>query len=225
MNTFFIVLLPVLGGILLLITVILCLPLHVFIKYDKELGLSLTGRLLLLRLGEKPDPEGTALKTAASILGAKELGGIDELKKGLADRGTAEVVSRVLAVLRSLFGRVLWILKYCRLKRLAVKAVCAAPDAAEAAMDYGAASAVIYPAVGLLSTAMKPVGKPLDIRLSCGFDNAEKEFALDMHIAVRLIFIVRALLKIIIDNTRRELDRAGEAGNRPSAADGNGNKQ
>ena len=205
MKLFFTILGSVFGGIVLIIALILCLPLHVFIKTDEEKGIALTGRLLFLKFGEKPDPTGAALKLTTSILGVKELGGVKELKESLKTSGTASVVSRVAGVLKTVLCRVFWILKYCHLKKLYIKAVCASKDAAEAAMDYGAASALIYPLAGYLCTVKKPKKDAADLNVICGFDEAEREFTLDMHITVRVAHVEKALLYIIVKNVEREV--------------------
>ena len=72
-----------------------------------------------------------------------------------------------------------------RVKNLSVRYVSAAEDAAKAAIEYGAACALIYPVAALIESKMHiaPNGMKLDI--SCDYDMREPDYLIETFLRLR----------------------------------------
>lgn len=138
----------VLAAFLLLIAVILLLPVRVIIKYGDGDEVKLLYRFLGKTFGENPDPNNIIVKSAKKLTGISRFDSIGTVKGSIEDMGVSATAGQIADILMSLLGRVVWILKYCVAERFFIKAVCAGDDAADAAMEYGAVCAVVYPLVG-----------------------------------------------------------------------------
>jgi len=99
----------------------------------------------------------------------------------------------VYALIMIVAGRVKWLLKRVKLKKLRILAVCGGGDAAESAMEYGTVCAVLYPLAGFIRGNTNAREKDIDVRVGCDF-TGEPVFEFELCTAIRIIHIVRALL-------------------------------
>ena len=86
-----------------------------------------------------------------------------------------------------------------------IDAVVASEDAAEAAIEYGAASAIIYSFVGYLKANTQCSEDAIKTNLSCKYNSKESEFFFNLLISVKIFKLVRAVLVIIKENAKKEI--------------------
>ena len=195
----------VLAVILLLIAVILLLPVRVIIKYGDGDEVKLLYRFLGKTFGENPDPNNIIVKSAKKLTGISRFDSIGTVKGSIEDMGVSATAGHIADILMSLLGRVVWILKYCVAERFFIKAVCAGDDAADAAMEYGAVCAVVYPLVGYFQTVMRVREKGFNVDVTCDFESADTVFELDTVFRVRVFYVVVALFHIIKQNVEKQV--------------------
>lgn len=195
----------VLAAILLIIVLILMLPVRVVIFTQADGNIKILYKILFLTFGKKPNPRSLIVRVAKELTGLSRLSDLGAIKKSLNDSGVSATAGQIVHILMLLLGRVVWLLQYCTVKRLRVDAVCAGADAAEAAMEYGATCAVIYPLLGYLEGNMKVRQKGLDINVNCDFSRVLGAFDLEAVISVRIWHVARALVYIIRKNVEEEI--------------------
>lgn len=195
----------VLAAILLIIVLILMLPVRVVIFTQADGNIKILYKILFLTFGKKPNPRSLIVRVAKELTGLSRLSDLSAIKKSLSDSGVSATAGQIVHILMLLLGRVVWLLQYCTVKRLRVDAVCAGADAAEAAMEYGATCAVIYPLLGYLEGNMKVRQKGLDINVNCDFSRVLGAFDLEAEISVRIWHVARALVYIIRKNVEEEI--------------------
>lgn len=195
----------VLFALAVIIAVILILPVRVIIKYGDDGEVKLLYRFLGRTFGENPNPNSIIVKGAKKITGISKIEDIGTVKGSVEDMGISATAGQIADIVISLFGRVLWILKYCVAERLHIKAVCAGDDAADAAMEYGAVCAVVYPLVGYFETVMRVKKSGYDIDVSCDFLSNDTVFELDTLFRVRVFYVLGALFHIIKRNAERQV--------------------
>lgn len=195
----------VLAAILLIIVLILMLPVRVVIFTQADGNIKILYKILFLTFGKKPNPRSLIVRVAKELTGLSRLSDLGTIKKSLSNSGVSATAGQIVHILMLLLGRVVWLLQYCTVKRLRVDAVCAGADAAEAAMEYGATCAVIYPLLGYLEGNMKVRQKGLDINVNCDFSRVLGAFDLEAVISVRIWHVARALVYIIRKNVEEEI--------------------
>lgn len=196
----------VLAAIALIITVILLLPVRVLIGYDDKNGqVTLLYRFLGMTFGEEPNPDSAISKGAKKITGISKLDSLGSVRGNISDIGVSATIGQIVDILGMLLGRVVWILKYCVIEKFNVDVVCVGSDAANAAMEYGAVCAVIYPIIGYIHTMTTVKDSGENINVTCDFEGSDGRVALDTVIRVRIVHLVRALFYIIKENAQKNV--------------------
>ena len=197
----------VLGCIALLAVFVLLTPVHVIVKSNQEELLALSYRILCFRFGGKKKPESVGGKSLEQVLGVFQVKSGKEEGEEAKGKPISHTIDRLSKILTSLFKRVKTLLKRCRITRLHLHIVCAGEDAAAAAVEYGAVSAIVYSLLGYLDTVARIKRKATDIQVLCDYDRTEGEYSLDMVLSVRICRLLTALLGLIRDNAKKEKNR------------------
>ncbi len=192
----------IIGGIALLITVILCLPVYVIVKTDEQDELMIRYRFLHMEFGEDPDPENPILVFAKEATGLSKTDS-KALKSSVKSSGVAETVKDTCSILLTLFRQVVWIVKYCTLVKFELCVVCASDDAGDAAVNYGKCCTAIYPIITAVHGIMKvrPRGESIDVR--CDFLAEESLVRCDVKLRVSVLRVLQAFIKIVIKEAMR----------------------
>lgn len=192
----------IIGGLALLITVILSLPVYVTAKDDEQGELMLRYHFLHMTFGEEPDPENPIL------LFVKEASGLsrtskEALRSNVKTSGVVVTVKDTCHILLTLLQQVVWILPRCTLTRLHFTAICTADDAGDAALNYGKTCAVAYPLLGAVHALMpvKKSGESVDI--CCDFDAPESEIHYDIKLRTNVCDVLIAFIKIVYKEALR----------------------
>ena len=106
------------------------------------------------------------------------------------------------AVLRTLLGRVFWLLHRGTFRRFSLHIAVGAEDPADAALDYGMVCAALYPVLGLLQLAIR-FRRP-DIAVTCT-EEPQTNVEFSAKFSLRAILIVRAFFHLLAENVRNTL--------------------
>ena len=194
--------LSVLLFLILLITVILLLPISVIIKTDQNDELILRYRFLFKTYGEDPDPNNPIIKTL------KEASGISRLEKeNLKDKAKKTsylaTLSESFALITALLKRLLWLLRYCKLKVLKMHIICAEEDAAKTAIDYGRVCALAYPFLGFIHSNIKVRKRGEDINIACDYESKKGSYSFEAVLVVRFFRVLGAFFRAAYDEAKR----------------------
>lgn len=189
----------VLGALLLIIFVILMLRIKVFFLFSTKGSIELKASLLFYKIYDlnskkKKKKSGRFGRFLKRIFGIDALTDAEGLKTDAQTNGISGTVEKVLSLLFLLAGQIKWLLSRVRLKKLRILTVCGGDDAADAAMEYGAACSVVYPFVGYLDTNFNIKEKAKDINVFCDFEG-EAVFETEIIAKIRIIHIVRAVMR------------------------------
>ena len=178
-------------GIVAFFALLLALPLRIFLSYTEEKGLQYRVKYAFFPLADSEKPEkaeatapkkqksraekpkkaaGGAAQSLLSFLGLEDISSAANAKRAIDEKGLLETLHGVTEAVGSLLRRTGRLLRKGVVKRFDLRIVCGDGDPAEAATQYGAVCAAVYPLVTLLDSAMKWKRRKIDIR--CDF-NAE----------------------------------------------------
>lgn len=191
--------------IALLIFAILMLPVRVIINTTPDGDIDFRYKLLFKTFGEDPNPDDPILKTLKDISGVSRLdkeNRKENTKKSNALRTLSDSVSVILGLLKHLLS----LLKYCTVKKLKIKIVCAEGDAAETAIEFGRCYAIISPLVNFLHSSMKVKKRGEQIDIFCDFEKEEGYYEFETILMVRLHRVLGALFRAAYDEHKRSAE-------------------
>lgn len=145
---------------------------------------------------KKEKKESGFVSKIKKILHIDVLSDSESLKQDAEETGISSTVNKVITAVSLIAGEAVWLLKRFKLHKLRFVAVCGGGDAADAAMDYGLVCSTVYPFAGYIDASLKTKKNAQDIRIYCDFEN-DSSFDFYIHLSVRIIHIVRALLRNI----------------------------
>ena len=194
--------LAIIGGLAVVITAILKLPLYIIIKNDEKNELILLYRFLGKIHGENPDPNDPIVRTL------KRTSGVDrfekeKLQKKVQTSGLKESVKESLAVLGDILKEAVALLKFCTATKWHIRVRCAGEDPADAAMHYGYYSAAIYGVMELAATRVKFLRRRCKVEIDCAFNGEEEIFRYDVELRVTLDHVIAAFWRLAWAEAKR----------------------
>lgn len=103
-----------------------------------------------------------------------------------------EILEKVIQILKDFSSSTL---KHLKVKKLKLDVVTVGEDAADAALNFGYASSVLYPALGVLSSLISFLDIP-DVSITVDYDKKEETSAsLMIQFKMRLFFLLAIILK------------------------------
>lgn len=197
--------------ILLIIGVIILLPVDVVFLDDEKEGFKIMLRFLGKLYGEEPDPDNKILKEITKVTGADKLLDKKKVQSSLDSKGVSLTAREMLNMLKLFLGRVIWILPKGKLSKMDINYVCGG-DAAEAAIEYGIACATLYPITAMIEDRVKTKRNASNVRLKCDFDAEKSLFNMDIELRFMIIYVLIALIYIIKENVKLEMENKKEDG-------------
>ncbi len=188
--------------LVLFIIVILMLPIAVIIKTDQNGELIFRYKFLNKVYGENPNPNNPIVKKLKDASGVSRLKK-DKIKNSVKSGSLSDTVGESLSLILSLLKRLLALLKYCKIKTLKIKIVCAEGDAAQTAISYGKCYSFVSPLIGFIHSTMKICKKGEDISISCDYTKQKGFFEFETMLSVHLFRIIVALLLVAADKAKR----------------------
>ncbi len=191
----------ILAAVILLAAGALLLPVDLLLRggsrQELRCGVRILGIKIWLRSGEEPEPsekeraKGGLLRKLRKNFGTGAGGEAPE--KG---PGGAEALRETVETVKLWLNRLGWLLRRCRLQRCRIVSVSAGEDAP---LEYGVACAVLYPlAAYLQSSSLRVRRRGLKTDIRCDYAQEESFFSLDIALRIRVIYLVRALLYVVV---------------------------
>lgn len=191
----------ILAAVILLAAGALLLPVDLLLRggsrQELRCGVRILGIKIWLRSGEEPEPsekeraKGGLLRKLRKNFGTGAGGEAPE--KG---PGGAEALRETVETVKLWLNRLGWLLRRCRLQRCRIVSVSVGEDAP---LEYGVACAVLYPlAAYLQSSSLRVRRRGLKTDIRCDYAQEESFFSLDIALRIRVIYLVRALLYVVV---------------------------
>lgn len=191
----------ILAAVILLAAGALLLPVDLLLRggsrQELRCGVRILGIKIWLRSGEEPEPsekeraKGGLLRKLRKNFGTGAGGEAPE--KG---PGGAEALRETVETVKLWLNRLGGLLHRCRLQRCRIVSVSAGEDAP---LEYGVACAVLYPlAAYLQSSSLRVRRRGLKTDIRCDYAQEESFFSLDIALRIRVIYLVRALLYVVV---------------------------
>ena len=146
-------------------------------------------RLYRINLARKRKPK-KAKKQAAKPKAAKK----QKAKKSIKEK--KEKLQEGLEWARLLLNRLGWLVSNIRVRNFNVKYISGGEDAAKAAIEYGAACALIYPIASVIDAKMHVAPNALKLNISCDYDIKESDYLFEVFLRLRGYHAVAAVLFI-----------------------------
>ena len=197
----------ILLGIVALITLLLLLPMRVFIAYSPQSDLVLYAKYLFLKLEMAEEPNLKLRQQILGILGLSDIKSAASVKRAVDAKGISTTFFELVSVIKMLLGRIGWLLKRGIFRRFDLQIISGGTDAAETAFGYGQICAAVYPFIGLLDTAFRFRRRNIDIR--CDYAAEETSMSISLQFNVRLGLVLRALIHVIREHVKRALEQEG----------------
>lgn len=106
-------------------------------------------------------------------------------------------LEEILEWVRLLLKRLGWLISNIRVRNLNVKYVSGGEDAARAALEYGAACALIYPIAALIENKMHIAPNGMKLDLSCDYDKRERDYLIEVFLRMRGYHAIATLVLIL----------------------------
>ena len=212
------IILGVLLFIVLLITVILCIPIKILITYTESEGLDYKIKILFYTL--KSDPKK---HTFIDII--KQLKDIQDMDLSQLNNNKTKPSSvskhGVLSTVKEVFGLLKFVLSYLKsllgsfkITKLYLDIVCAdEDDTSEAATNYGKICAVVYPSLGFINSYFNVKTKKERINIGCDYLAEKSSFSLDTVLSIRISHILVALIPTLKKMLQRAVLNAKQSQN------------
>lgn len=204
-------------AIIALIVLLLALPLRIDLRYTPEEGFLFRVKYLFLTLTDsakekKPKPpkpsagkkkpvaqkkksDGAATEKLLDFLGLKDVSSRLSFRRAVGEKGLLETLRGVSEAVKDVFSRIGRLVKKSVFRRFDLKITVGDSDAADAAFQYGAVCAAVYPLLTLLDGAMKFKKRSVDV--GCDFTQDGTAAAFDGQLIYRPIHIVGFLLGML----------------------------
>lgn len=195
-------------GLFALLALALLAPLRLSVHYKDADGLHYRVRYLFFTLLDSEEPAQPAQKAPAkkprpasssggaagsllSFLGLEELSSGARFREALAREGLLQTLGGIASSLRELLGLLLRLAKRGRFRRFRLRVTVGGDDPAQAAGQYGALCATIYPLAACLLSPRRQ-----DILLRCDYDAAQTQVSFDGQLNYRPVSFVCFLFSL-----------------------------
>lgn len=182
----------ILLGILLFVLIILLVPIGIKLKYQNKLELLLYIGFVKLRLiPEKPKKPKKEKANKKKDEKPKE----PEKKKNIIqEKGLSWLVNLIKKTAELAGGVLKDFFKHIIVKKLLLSITVAEADAAKTAVNYGYYCSAVYPAMGLIVSAVKCKKYGVDIKPD--FDeNAKSNYLIEIEAKIRVLWILTVLFR------------------------------
>ena len=106
-------------------------------------------------------------------------------------------LEEILEWVRLILRRLGWLLSNIRVRNFSIKYTSGGEDAAKAALEYGAACALIYPIAALVENKMHIALNGMKLDVSCDYDRGEPDYLFEVFLRLRGYHAIVALILII----------------------------
>lgn len=197
-------------GIFALIALLLSLRLRIFLHWTPDGTLDIYAKYLFLTFRASDEPNDELVQQIFALLGLRDVGSVANAKHAIDTKGVSTTLTELGSVVKLLLDRVWWLLRRGVFRRFDLRIVAGEADAADAAYGYGLICAAVYPLMGMLDAGLRFRRRNVDIR--CDFDSPHTTVEFFAQYNIRLWPVLRALLHVIRENTKRMLAKEKQGG-------------
>lgn len=194
--------LGIIGFLAALITVILLLPVKVIIKNDDQEPLILRYRFLFKTYGEDPDPNNPVVKALKTASGVDRLSK-ETLQESVRSGGLQKSVTETFSILKNLAKELWTLLKLCKVTKLHIDICCAGDDVDQAAIRYGACSAVTYSFVNWIRGYFRVRQRGCKVNVTCDPFGEKSVFRYEVVLIVRVKQVLAGLWRAAMAEAKR----------------------
>ncbi len=112
------------------------------------------------------------------------------------------------ALIKSAVGRLPWLVKKCKVRKLVISFTAADSDAADAALIYGLACAVIYPFADWIAQTYHLSDRRLKTTVNCDFDAEKPKYHLCLVADAHVFHLAAYALYILLHSNREDASNA-----------------
>ena len=192
----------IIGGILLLLVIVALIPVKVFFTTDD--GKHLLIRVLCFKWGILPIEEKKPSEKAKAKAESHP-------KKLIGKNGTFNNIGELLALIKVLLRKVFWIAKKIRINKMEALITIGEADAAETAIQYGKACALVYPAFGMLGSFTDISNAKVEV--ISDFDSGESDLSFEAEISARVFYVFIAAVSVLWQLVKIKLSAMGSNNN------------
>lgn len=192
-------------GIAACVLLVVLVPISLCLAYDGELLVRLRVAGIPFTLYPRRKPKKTKKAKRKSQQGDGEKDKLSVLSEKLHEGGIPAVIAYIQETLSLVRHTISELLDAVIVDRLEVEVTVASGDAAETAMDYGKACAVLYPAVAALSARTRVQHR--HIAVTPDFLAEQGGISADVHLHTQLWRLNRGLLRLIAESVSHTMKR------------------
>lgn len=100
----------ILLGLCAFLALLLLLPLHIYLAFTPEAGFSFYARYAFLTIRPDSEPNEKLMEQIFTLLGLRDVSSTANARSAVSAKGVAATLCELGAVLRTLLGRVFWLL-------------------------------------------------------------------------------------------------------------------
>lgn len=185
-------------ALLVLIGILLCISINLRVRYDQSENVFLvTLHYLFVRFVIAPEEETRKYKKNQNKNAGKKAAPKKENNKpsGIKEKGIGRFVEDLKNVVQGAWTLIRNVLKRAVLKKLRINLCVAGEDAADTAIIYGYANAVVYPIVSAFTESVKEY-KDLDVSIIPDFsEDAQAEAVFELELKLKPVKLLGAILE------------------------------
>ncbi len=181
-------------SILALLFILLLIPLRIDFKYGDEIILILKYAFFKKQLLQEEEKVEDLEKPEEEK--KEEKPRVNKIKRLLDEKGLSGFLSLIKEITGLVTKQIVKIIKHIKIRELDIYAVAGGENAADTAILYGEACAIIYPLVNLISSVCK--GKKCRASVDIDYNLPESKAIAVFSVSLRPIFVVSHGLKLII---------------------------
>lgn len=220
----------ILASLVLLIGLILAVRVDVILHAGDD-GFRLGVGIFGIRLGGKKKPDKAEKKPkkkkteerkkqekkknpivskVLDMLGLSQVENLEETWKSIGKDGVTATIGDTVDAVLLILQRVYRTLTHCKVRKLDLRYISAGEDAADVAMTYGTACAVLYPLLGYATSEMRVNPKKMNVDIGCDFESEKSKFEFDTVISLRVFHAVSSVVIIVVKNIIKSLGKKEE---------------
>lgn len=189
-------------AIVLFLLLLMLLPLTLYIGFEDKLCLKLGYLFIKIRLFPLKPKKPKRRRTKKPSQKVKKAPKPDKpkpeeenkLKEILDKTGVSGFIEIISEIARIVGAGAMGIVRHAVIKRLKLDVDCGGEDAADAAISCGYISAAVYPALGIILSAVKDY-KNTQININPDYDSEEKKVKLDCAVRVKPWWLIVSAVK------------------------------
>ena len=191
--------LHILGAVALLIFLLLFSSVSVSCRVDDEVKVKIRYLFLKFNLPKHRKKSKNKAKTTQT--------NISYIKQLIEQNGLLGAIKELLFIVKTILSRGIKMAHHIRVKRFDMVVTAASDDPAKTAVEYGALCSVVFPALSGFQSLMKWNDRKTKVLVNSDFCVEKPTLLIDFKIKLKLFFIVKAGLSVILALVRRKISK------------------